>query len=60
MQTDNWILSTEEFNELKRIIRLYIPLGYEYSQCHVGICSLEECVRCQDAIRIRELMMKLT
>ena len=58
MQTDNWIFSTEELNELKRIVDKYIPLGTTNSFCHSGICFIKNCVRCQDAVKIREMISK--
>jgi hypothetical protein len=50
---------TSELNEMKRIVEKLIPLGNDLSLCHVGICSIKRCNRCQDAIKIRELISKL-
>lgn len=59
MDNQDWKLSTEETNEMKRIVEKFIPLGSDTSLCHVGICSIKRCGRCQDAIKIRELIRKL-
>lgn len=48
---------TEDYlNEFQRIIERYIPLGNEQALCHVGICSMKRCQRCQDAVKIREVL----
>lgn len=52
-------MTIEESNEIKRIIEKYIPLGDEGFICHVGICSMKRCVRCQDAIKIRDLILTI-
>lgn len=48
-----------QIQEMQRIIEKYIPLGNENSLCHVGICSIKRCARCQDAQLIRELFDEL-
>lgn len=52
-------MTSEESNEMKRIIEKYIPLGNDYSLCHVGIYSIRRCERCKDAIKIRDLFLNV-
>lgn len=53
-------MTNEKINEIKRIIEKFIPLGNDKSLCHVGICSIKRCERCQDAIKIRELVNQIS
>lgn len=45
-------IKDEEIMEMRTILRARFPLGNETSQCHLGICTIRECMRCQDAARI--------
>lgn len=49
-------MKLEDIQEMMRIVEKYIPLGSDTSLCHVGICSIRRCDRCQSAIKIRELI----
>lgn len=49
-------MKLEDIQEMMRIVEHYIPLGDEKALCHVGICSMKRCARCQSAIKIRELI----
>ena len=49
-------MKLENIQEMMRIVEKYIPLGSDTSLCHVGICSIRRCDRCQAAIKIRNLI----
>ncbi len=52
-------MTSKQLYELKRIVEKLIPIGNDDSLCHVGICSINRCARCQDAFMIRKLIDEL-
>lgn len=49
----------QQIKEMEDIVAIRIPLGKVNSKCHVGICSVQQCQRCQDAVKIHAFFDKL-
>jgi hypothetical protein len=59
IETRKLEVKQQDMQELQRIIERYIPLGNAQALCHVGICSINRCSRCQDALLIRQIIRRL-
>lgn len=49
----------EIHDKINSILNRRLPLGEPNSQCHWGICKIDNCQRCKDAVDIRNLLKEL-